>query len=343
MSDVKALRRAQWTRGQKVILAVAAGVVAITLVSAISPWPSAMLIRWVFTMGAEATVDEMEPFVPESGISEQLDLSYADEGASTTFDVFTPNEGTDPLPTIVWIHGGAWISGSKADVAPYLRILASHGYTAVGLNYGYGPEVEYPVAVTQLNDALAHLLDNAQGLRIDPDRIILAGDSAGAQLASQLAVLTTRSDYADLMGLTPALTTDQLDAIILNCGVFDIPAMGALNGITAWGMKASLWAYTGTRDWSSTYASLTMSSIDFVDESFPTTYISGGNGDGLTWTQSVPMANQLKQAGVDVTTLFWEASHEPALPHEYQFNLETDEAQEALEATLDFLAKVARD
>lgn len=148
MSDVKAVRRAQWTRGQKVILAVAAGVVAITLVSAISPWPSAMLIRWVFTMGAEATVDEMEPFVPETGISEQLDLSYGDEGASTTFDVFTPDEGTDPLPTIVWIHGGAWISGSKADVAPYLRILASHGYTTVGLNYGYGPEAEYPVAVT---------------------------------------------------------------------------------------------------------------------------------------------------------------------------------------------------
>lgn len=340
MSDEKAVARPKRTRLQKVILSLGAAVVVVTLITASTPWPSAMLIRWVFTMGGEATASAMEPFAPSTGLSEQLDLPYGDAGESTTFDVFAPEDGSEPLATVVWIHGGAWISGSKSDVAPYLRILASHGYTAVGLNYSYGPEVEYPVAVTQLNGALEHLVDNAESLRIDPDRIILAGDSAGAQLASQLAVLTTRSDYAELIGLTPALTTDQLDAIILNCGVFDIPAMGALNGITSWGMKASLWAYTGTRDWSSTYASLTMSSIDFVDESFPQTYISGGNGDGLTWTQSVPMANQLKKVGVDVTTLFWAAGHEPALPHEYQFHLDTDEAQQALEATLDFLATV---
>ncbi|TQL47878.1 acetyl esterase/lipase [Homoserinimonas aerilata] len=329
----------RYTRGQKVFLGVAGTIALVAIILASSQWPSALLIRSVFELGGTATMKEMLPYIPDSGVSERLDLAYADAGPNTTFDVFTPDSGTEPLATIVWIHGGAWISGSKEDVAPYLRILASHGYTTVGVNYPLGPETQYPQAFVSLNDALAHLIDNADDLRIDPHRIILAGDSAGAQLASQLAVLTTRSDYAELMGVTPALSRSQLDGIILNCGVYDLPAMGDLNGINAWGMKAALWAYTGTRDWSSTYASLTMSSIRFVDE-FPPSFVSGGNGDDLTWTQSVPMANALRDAGTDVTTLFWAAGHEPALGHEYQFHLDLPEAQEALQATLDYLATV---
>ncbi len=83
-----------------------------------------------------------------------------------------------------------------------------------------------------------------------------------------------------------------------------------------------------------------MSTIDFITADFPTTYISGGNGDGLTWLQSIPMSGALRDAGVDVTELFWPAQHEPALPHEYQFHLDMPDAQTALTATLDWLETV---
>ena len=116
--------------------------------------------------------------------------------------------------------------------------------------------------------------------------------------------------------------------------------MADLNGIGAWGLKIALWAYTGTREWSDTYAGTTMSTIEFVNEDFPPTYISGGNGDALTWIQSVPMLTKLKNAGVETSHLFWAADHEPALPHEYQFHLDLDEAHEALAATLQFLDTV---
>ena len=72
----------------------------------------------------------------------------------------------------------------------------------------------------------------------------------------------------------------------------------------------------------------------------PPTYISGGHGDGLTWLQSIPMSQRLRDIGVDVTELFWPAQHAPALPHEYQFHLDLPEAREALAATLDYLASV---
>ncbi len=127
--------------------------------------------------------------------------------------------------------------------------------------------------------------------------------------------------------------------MILNCGVYDLRAMAELDGLAAWGFKVALWAYTGTKDWSEQPAGATMSTIEFVTEDFPPTYISGGNGDGLTWLQSLPMAQRLDELGVPVTELFWPAPHEPALPHEYQFHLDLPEAQEALTATIDWLGE----
>ncbi len=63
----------------------------------------------------------------------------------------------------------------------------------------------YPLAVHQLNDALAYIDAHADELGVDPNQIVLAGDSAGGQLASQMATLMTSPDYADIMGITPAL------------------------------------------------------------------------------------------------------------------------------------------
>jgi acetyl esterase/lipase len=140
------------------------------------------------------------------------------------------------------------------------------------------------------------------------------------------------------MGIRPALSDNQLVAAILNCGVYDMKRMSDLTGIPAWGFKIALWGYTGTKNWSETYAGATMSTIDFVNSSFPPTFISGGNGDGLTWLQTVPMSAALKDAGVDVDELVWPANHVPALPHEYQFHLDFTEARTALDRTLEFLA-----
>jgi hypothetical protein len=121
---------------------------------------------------------------------------------------------------------------------------------------------------------------------------------------------------------------------------YDLRAMAELDGLAAWGFKVALWAYTGTKEWSELPSGATMSTIEFVTEDFPPTYISGGNGDGLTWLQSIPMAQRLAELEVPVTELFWPAPHEPELPHEYQFHLDRPEAQEALAATIDWLGQV---
>jgi acetyl esterase/lipase len=323
------------------LLALVLAVVTVIVVSFVNPWPSALLIRSLFERGAQETIAEMQPYVPRSGVDAQRDIVYGDAGADTSLDVFRPSGTTKPLTTVVWIHGGAWISGDKKDVDPYLQIIASHGYTTVGLNYTISPEATYPTALKQLDSALGFLLKHAAEYGIDPQRIVLAGDSAGSQYASQLATLVTNPAYAARVGLTPNLTRDQLRAVILDCGIYDVRGIPDAPGIGGWGFRVALWSYLGEKDWSKTRGGRDMSTIEDVTGDFPKTWISGGNDDPLTAAQSKPLAAKLKQLGVDVTTVFYPADENPPLHHEYQFHLNDAAARSALDSTIAFLGTIS--
>ena len=326
-----------------------------------------MVIRAVFQNNAAKVKTVMEEYAPASGVESQLNIPYS-VLPNSQLDIFYPTGTDKPLGTIIWTHGGAWVSGSKDNDTPYFQILASHGYTVIGLNYGYGPEQTYPFAVYQLNTALKYIVDNAEGYHVDPDKLIMAGDSAGAQLTAQLAAAITNPTYAASIspappseggqGFVPAITPEQLRGVILNCGIYDMAAMiaspaqsnelGASAGssgvpswvakLLMWGDTTSLWAYTGDRDLANSLALTQMSSINAVTKDFPATYISGGNADPLTDAQSKPMAAKLTSLGVSVDSLFWPANESPALPHEYQFKLNLPAAQTALTRTLEFVA-----
>lgn len=317
------------------LLGAGIGVVAWWL---LSPVPAALAIRALFDRDAQKTVAEMEPYVPE-GVTARLGEAYG-AGPDEEFDVFTPAGISGSLPTIVWIHGGAWISGSKENVDPYARILADRGFTVVTLDYPYGPEHPYPGSVESLASALGFLVDHANEYGIDPDRIVIAGDSAGSNLTSQLALVVTNPDYAALLGITPPLSPEQLHGVVLTCGIYDVSGIPDAPGLGGWGFRIALWAYLGERDWSHTAGGDEMSTIDYVTADFPATWITGGNGDPLTPNQSVPLADRLRGLGVDVTDLFYADDHEPALPHEYQFHLDFDDARAALEQIVSFAERV---
>jgi acetyl esterase len=145
------------------------------------------------------------------------------------------------------VHGGAWISGNKSHVANYLKILASHGYTAVGVGYSIAPEHQYPMPLIQVNDAIAYLQQQAKRFHIDPNRIVLAGDSAGAQIAAQIASVTTNPAYANELDIQPALQANQLKAALLNCGGYDTSLLN-FNGPFGSFLKTVMWSYSGTKN-----------------------------------------------------------------------------------------------
>jgi len=302
-----------------------------------SPLPSVYVIRYVFSQGDQTAMAALEPYVP-SNIAERLDLAYGDR-PDETFDIFYP-EGTDtPLPTIVWVHGGGWIGGSKTGVANYLRIVAGHGYTVVGLDYTTAPQALYPTPVRQVNAALGYLVANADALNIDADTIILGGDSAGSQIAAQFANVVTSPAYAEEVGIAPSLAAEQLAGIALFCGAYQLDGI-SLDGEFGWFIQTVLWAYTGVKDFMNDPEFEQASVTHYVTADFPPAFISGGNGDPLT-PQSHHLADSLAAQGVAVETLFFPDDLEPPLPHEYQFDLDRPEGMEALERLLAFLEKTA--
>ncbi|MBD8043651.1 alpha/beta hydrolase [Arthrobacter sp. Sa2BUA2] len=318
----------------------AAGTLAAAVIHK-DPRPSAFFIRGVFSSGGRVRLSTLRRHVRAGGVRAHRGLPYLGRSKRPTLDVFLPeNAGGGPLPVVVWVHGGAWISGSKENVAPYLQILAAHGYAVVGAGYSISPEANYPQAVTELNSALAYLREHASDYGIDPDRIVLAGDSAGAQLAAQLALMITDPEYARRTGVVPAAAREHLLGTLLFCGVYDLKAMARLKGAVGWGFRTALWAYTGKKDWARTPAAEHMSILDHVNPDFPPTFISGGNADYLTEQQSKPLADRLEELGVQVVRRFWPKDHKPSLGHEYQFKLELKDSRMVLADTLRFLDTV---
>lgn len=302
-----------------------------------SPWPAAIVIRWGFDYGGAATARALEKHVPP-GVAAQRDLRYDEADEDARLDLYYPAsiEGTGKAQlTVVWIHGGGWIAGSKDQIANYLRILAAHGYTVAAVDYSLAPLKHYPTPVRQVNAALGYLTRNAQRLHIDPDRLVLAGDSAGAQIAAQVANLASVPAYAEATGVAPAIRRRQLVGVILHCGAYEV-GKDPYEELFSF-HKAMVWAYHGGRDFAGDPAFAPFSVLRYVTSAFPPAFISAGNADPLL-RHSVELAQALTRAGVKVDSLFFPADRKPALPHEYQFNLDTDAGREALDRTLAFLA-----
>lgn len=303
----------------------------------LSPWPKALLIRYGFDKGAVKIAQALEKYVP-ADVTAILDQQYRSNDNDAYLDVFYPQTLQSPdaiLPTIVWVHGGAWISGNKSHVANYLKILASHGYTTVGIGYSIAPEQQYPMPQIQLNDAIAYLQQQAKRFHIDTSRIVLAGDSAGAQIAAQMAAMTTDPTYAEKVGIRPVLQPGQLKAALLNCGGYDI-ALVNFNGSFGSFLKTVLWSYSGTKDFLVAPEFQSFSVLNYVTASFPRSFITAGNADPLE-PQSVALAKKLTQLKVQIDPLFYPKNHTPPLEHEYQFNLDLADGQQALTRMLAFL------
>jgi acetyl esterase/lipase len=323
-------------RSTAVAVSAVGAAAALGAFALVSPRPSALTIRALFELDARRTRRQLEAFAPDHGLMERYEVSYGDS-PDMRLNWFCPEEALGALPVVIWIHGGAWISGHKEDVDPYLRMIASQGYTAISVDYSRGPDEKYPTALEQLNAALRFLSDNAAEFNVDPGRFVLAGDSAGSQLAAQLATLITSPLYAKQVGIIPGLTKTQLAALVLYCGIYDVSDIPDAPGIAGWGSRIALWSYLGERDWSKTRGAAEMSVLNHVTRDFPATYISGGNADALTASQSVPFADRLTALGVPVTRLFYPDDLAPALPHEYQFHLEYEQSPAALASTIHFL------
>ena len=298
----------------------------------VSPWPMALMMRYKWDRSGEQMNKALDRFVPV-GVASQLDVPYDADDHGVRFDVYYPStiQTNQVLPVVVWTHGGSWISGSKDFVSNYLKILASKGFTVVGVSYRLAPAELYPTPVRQLNAALAFIEKNGHALHADLSRIFLAGSSAGAQIAAQLANAITSPAYAAEVGIKPSIEPSRLIGVVFHCGTYEAT-------LANFGRRGVLWAYFGTEDFATDPRLSQFSVARHVTPKFPPAFLSTGNEDALS-PQSYLLAENLVKQGVFVDKLFFPQEYTPKVWHEFQFGLDTEAGRLALDRSVAFMTE----
>lgn len=111
------------------------------------------------------------------------------EGRQLALRVYRPRGDTDKLPLVVSFHGGGFIEGATAQNDWLNSYLAAHcPAVVVGVEYRLAPESTLPAPIDDGYDVLTQIVENADSWGIDPDAVAVMGESAGATIASLVAI-----------------------------------------------------------------------------------------------------------------------------------------------------------
>ena len=104
--------------------------------------------------------------------------------------IVRPRGFSDPLPMILYFHGGSWIMGNKDTHDRLVREIATGAQaTVVFVDYTRAPEAQYPLAVEQAYVATRWIAENGAAIRVDPSRLALAGDGVGGNMVAAVTLL----------------------------------------------------------------------------------------------------------------------------------------------------------
>ncbi|KAL8585056.1 hypothetical protein ACOMHN_013073 [Nucella lapillus] len=115
-------------------------------------------------------------------------------------EIFRPQPAPDSAPAIVYLHGGGW-SMMEADGYENTahQMAKDFNVVIISVDYRQAPEHPYPVPFEDCLRAVVHVLNNAHTLGLDPNRIAIAGSSAGGNLAAAVALRLSQDDMADTL------------------------------------------------------------------------------------------------------------------------------------------------
>ncbi|HCH26454.1 alpha/beta hydrolase fold domain-containing protein [Psychrobacter celer] len=157
----------------------------------------------------------------------QLNVPYKTLANKTlAMDIYLPKtdinaDTTKGHPLAIWVHGGGWKRGDKADFPTrnpnVAKALLEEGYVLASINYRLSSEAQFPAPLEDSKDAVQFLLDNAKSYGIDPNRMVIMGRSAGGHLATLTATQLTASKQTTSQSMPKA--------VISFFGLYDLLAL----------------------------------------------------------------------------------------------------------------------
>lgn len=124
----------------------------------------------------------------DAGATRVAESARYGPGERGTLDVYVSDTRTSGAPVIVFFYGGGWSGGAKADYSFAGHAFAAQGFVTVVPDYRVYPEVTFPAFVEDAATALRWTQDNIARFGGDPNRVVLVGHSAGAHIATLVAL-----------------------------------------------------------------------------------------------------------------------------------------------------------
>lgn len=258
-------------------------------------------------------------------LDKQIDVNYLSNYNDGHLDLYYPKGNDKKLPLIIWIHGGAYIAGDKERPRPFCERLANMGFIVANVDYLLAPEGIYPIPVIQLYEAFNYLKSHASMYNIDFNNVFIGGDSAGAQICSQIGCIESNPTLCKKMGLTKFFGNN-LRGLILCCGLYN------MNTVLDSGFPGIKWfmdIYTNS-DFSNYYKRIELSTVENITNNFPNTFITCGKKDHF-YNQSKELILSLEKHYINYKFVSGKGAHE------CQFNLKTKDSLKTFDEIVSFI------
>ena len=261
----------------------------------------------------------------EPGAIEKFrDISYGPHGEWNLLDLYLPKNAAPKLPVIVNIHGGGFFYGDKELYRFYCMHLAEFGFAVVNYNYRLAPEFHFPSPLEDAAAVLRFISANAECFGLDKTNVFMVGDSAGAQLVSQMACILSNRDYAGLFALN--LPTDvTLRAVSLACGLYEFPPSSEVE-------EGIFTDYFGD---ASMLDDPRVKVLDNITADYPPAFVFSSYCDSL-YAACEPMAALINERGGRAVSRIYGAPDRPEISHVFHVNLKLEEGEKANRDQADF-------
>ncbi|MBN6051119.1 alpha/beta hydrolase, partial [Nonomuraea sp. RK-328] len=280
-----------WRSGRRVLCG--AGVVAALLAAGmvVVPWAAAARSGEVSWSGYFASSPAAAPTSTETYTTVQ--------GQDLRMDVYRPRTPAPARPALLYVHGGSWNSGTRADSAPWLRWMADQGIAVFSVDYRLAPPPRWQDAVGDVKCALGRIRAGAGTYGIDPANVSIAGDSAGGQLALVTAYTVGDRRFPPSCEVPEA----PVKSVMGWYAPTDLPRLLDETGLPGAASSAlSDYLGGGIEDQRARYEA--SSPVTHVRPGLPPTLLVQGDRDHMIpATQAADLAARLRTAGVPATAV----------------------------------------